>query len=61
MLVITRFEDDSLVIVAPDGTEIEVAVVRIQGNKVRLGVEAPQEYRILRGEAERLTREEGAA
>jgi carbon storage regulator CsrA len=70
MLVITRFEDDSLRIACPDGTEIEVLVVNIKGNKVRLGIEAPQEYRIHRGEAERVAdeiarpiarREEGAA
>ena len=46
MLVLTRKENERIVI---DGW-ITVTVVRVQGNKIRLGIEAPQEVPIMREE-----------
>ena len=46
MLVLTRKPDESIVI---DGG-IKITVVEIQGNRVRLGIEAPKEIPIKREE-----------
>lgn len=46
MLVLSRKVGETLVI---DGN-ITVKVVRIQGNRVTLGIEAPSDVKILRGE-----------
>lgn len=46
MLVLSRKEDERLVI----NGNIEVSVVRIQGNRVQLGVSAPKDVKVLRGE-----------
>jgi carbon storage regulator CsrA len=46
MLVLTRGLDEGIVI----GDNIRVTVVRITGGVVRIGIEAPQDATILRGE-----------
>jgi carbon storage regulator len=46
MLVLTRRENERIVI---DG-RITVTVVRVEGNKIRLGIEAPLEVPIMREE-----------
>jgi carbon storage regulator len=46
MLVLSRKVGETLVI---DGN-ITVKVVRIQGNRITLGIEAPSEVKVLRGE-----------
>lgn len=46
MLVLTRKEDETIHI----GENIVITIVRIDGNKVRVGVEAPREDMVLRGE-----------
>jgi carbon storage regulator CsrA len=46
MLVLSRRIEEALVI---DG-RIEVQVLRVKGNTVRLGIRAPQDVKILRGE-----------
>jgi carbon storage regulator len=46
MLVLSRKPGASIVI---DGT-IKVTVIEVRGNMVRLGVEAPQDIRVHRGE-----------
>jgi carbon storage regulator len=46
MLVLTRRENERIVI---DG-RITVTVVRVEGNKIRLGIEAPQVVPIMREE-----------
>ena len=46
MLVLTRKENERIII---DG-RITVTVVRVQGDKIRLGIEAPQEVSIMREE-----------
>jgi carbon storage regulator len=46
MLVLSRKENESIVI---DG-RIKITVVKIGGDKIRLGIEAPQDVPILRSE-----------
>ena len=46
MLVLRRKADQSIHI----GDEIRITVVRIRGNRVKLGIEAPGEVSVLRGE-----------
>lgn len=46
MLVITRKSGEEIVI----GGNIRIMVVRVQGDKVRLGIVAPQEVKVLRAE-----------
>jgi len=50
MLVLTRKKDDRITLTSPDGTQISVTVVRIGGNVVCLGFEAPPEFIINRKE-----------
>ncbi len=46
MLVLSRKKDESIVI---DG-QIQIEVIRVKGNTVRLGIKAPREVKVLRGE-----------
>ena len=46
MLVLSRKEGERLVI----GDNITVTINRISGNRVTVGIEAPREVRIVRGE-----------
>ncbi len=46
MLVLSRKEGEKLVI----GENITVVVSRVAGNRVTLGIEAPADVRIIRGE-----------
>lgn len=46
MLVLSRKQDQRIQI----GNDIVLTVVRIQGDKVRLGIEAPKGVVVLRGE-----------
>ena len=48
MLVLTRKTDEQIVI----GDDIKITLIRVRGNTVRLGIEAPRDVRILRGELE---------
>jgi carbon storage regulator len=48
MLVLSRKADEVIVI----GGQIVVAVLRIEGNQVRLGIQAPRQVPIYRGEIE---------
>ncbi len=50
MLVLTRKADEQILI----GDDIKITLVRVRGNSVRLGIEAPRDVRIVRGELERL-------
>ena len=49
MLVLSRKEGEQLVI----GQNIVLTVNRISGNRVAIGIEAPRDVRIVRGELER--------
>lgn len=51
MLVLSRKSNESIVI----GGEIRVTVVEIRGDKVRLGIVAPNEVKVNREEIEKLT------
>jgi carbon storage regulator len=46
MLVLTRKEGDSITI----GQNIFIKIVAIEGDRVRLGIEAPKDIRIYRSE-----------
>ncbi len=46
MLVLSRGKDESIMI----GDNIEITVVHIRGNKVRLGITAPREIPVHRNE-----------
>ncbi len=50
MLVLSRKAGEKLII----GNNITVEVVRIQGNRITLGVSAPNDVKILRGELKML-------
>ncbi|QDS95224.1 Carbon storage regulator [Roseimaritima multifibrata] len=49
MLVLSRKEGERLVI----GDNVTITVNRINGNRVTLGIEAPREVRIVRGELDK--------
>jgi carbon storage regulator len=46
MLVLSRKQSETLVI----GDDVTVTVLEVRGNVVRLGIQAPTQVRILRGE-----------
>lgn len=46
MLVLSRKALQSVVI----GQDVKITVIRVEGNQVRIGIEAPGDVRILRGE-----------
>jgi len=46
MLVLSRKAMQSVTI----GSDIKITVIRVEGNQVRIGIEAPNDVRILRGE-----------
>lgn len=48
MLVLTRKKDETIDI----GNDITLTVIRIEGNRVRIGITAPRGVKILRGEIE---------
>lgn len=51
MLVLSRQKDDAIIIEDKDGNFIaQVTVVRIEGQKVRLGIEADKSIKIVRDE-----------
>lgn len=56
MLVLSRKKDESIVI-GEDGS-IEITIVEIRGDKVRLGITAPREIPIHRDEVIERIREE---
>lgn len=46
MLVLTRKKDEDIII----GEDIRISVVSIDGDRVRIGIDAPEELTILRAE-----------
>ncbi len=50
MLVLTRKSQQKVTLELPNGDEITILVARIEGNKVRLGIQAPKKVKILREE-----------
>jgi carbon storage regulator len=58
MLVLTRKSNQSIMI----GDDIEVSVLSVMGDKVRIGIQAPQEVPVFRTEIYlEIHREDGAA
>jgi carbon storage regulator len=56
MLILTRRSGETLIIELPTGERIEVTVLGIKGNQVRIGTKAPDEISIVRNELlDRLT------
>ena len=50
MLVLTRKVNRPVYLLLPDGSRVAVQVVKIRGDAVRLGIDAPDAVKILRGE-----------
>jgi carbon storage regulator len=48
MLVLSRKQGQQIFV----GSSVVVTIVRVSGDKVRVGIEAPDEMRVLRGELE---------
>jgi len=46
MLVLSRKDGQSIRI----GDQIEITIVRVKGQQVRIGIDAPRDERVLRGE-----------
>lgn len=46
MLVLTRKRDEQILI----GQDVTITIVRLHGNTVRIGIEAPREVRVRRAE-----------
>lgn len=55
MLVLSRQRDESIII----GDNIRIVIVDIRGDKVRLGISAPQEISIHRQEVHEAIKREG--
>ncbi len=55
MLVLTRKPDQSIMI----GDDVEITVLSVSGDKVRLGIQAPADVPVHRAEIYREIRDEG--
>lgn len=51
MLVLSRKQQQEIVI----GDNVKITVLKVKGNTVRLGIEAPREVKVVRGELPRET------
>jgi len=50
MLILARRPDEKLTIYTPDGDYIHILVTEVRQGQVRLGIEAPPDYVVLRDE-----------
>ena len=50
MLILTRRVGETIIIETPAGELIQVAVLGVKGNQVRIGTEAPDDISIVRDE-----------
>ncbi len=50
MLILTRRPGETITIETPAGERIQVTVLGIKGNQVRIGTDTPEDIRILREE-----------
>ena len=57
MLVLSRKQQQEIVI----GDNVKITVLKVKGNSVRLGIEAPQDVKIVRGELPRQSEEQEMA
>jgi carbon storage regulator CsrA len=58
MLVLSRKKDETILIKTPEGENIKITVVKIEGSggfnsRVRIGIDAPQRVTVLRSELEK--------
>ncbi len=60
MLILTRRPGESIIIELPTGQQIQVVVLGVKGNQVRIGTEAPKEIAVHREEIAQRIREEVA-
>lgn len=49
MLVLSRKRNENIVIMTPQG-DITVSVIQVRGGKIQLGIDAPKEISIYKGE-----------
>ncbi|MEN8762209.1 MAG: carbon storage regulator [Thiogranum sp.] len=50
MLILTRRQGETLIIETSDGQQIELTVLEVRGNQVRIGTNAPDDMAIVREE-----------
>ena len=52
MLVLSRRVSETIIITAPDGTQLTLMLVKVRGDKARIGVDAPKNWIIHREEVQ---------
>ena len=57
MLVLSRKQQQEILL----GDDIKITVLKVKGNTVRLGIEAPRDIRVVRGELPRQSEDEKIA
>jgi len=50
MLILSRKQGTTIKAIAKDGTVVEFIVCKVQGNTVKVGIVAPEEVKVKRGE-----------
>ena len=50
MLVLSRKVGETVIITAPDGTQIVLMLIEVRGDKARIGIDAPRTYTVHREE-----------
>ena len=50
MLVLSRKGGESVIIVSPQGTSVEVIVTKVDYNQAKIGINAPADFKIFRKE-----------
>ena len=56
MLVLSRKEKQTIKI----GDDVTITITRVNGERVKIGIEAPKELRVIRGELEKPQEEKAA-
>ena len=50
MLILTRRPGETLILELPSGERVEITVLSVKGNQVRIGTNAPDDVQIIREE-----------
>ncbi len=50
MLVLSRKLDESIIIISPNGEKTEIKITKFENDRVKIGIEAPIEFKIFRKE-----------
>jgi len=53
MLVLSRKVAERILITSPEGVQISLMMVEIRGDKARIGIDAPKDWKIHREEVQR--------